>query len=118
MSSEIAGARARMLMNRLEVDNAKLEAKRASLAAKLHRLRNVELEAEKCILEAKALELDRHANEDQLTRLWNRRYIETVLPARFEDARCSGAPISVAMADLDHFKEINDRFGQFTVARR
>lgn len=48
---------------------------------------------------------------DPLTGLFNRRD----LPRRFEDlahrARDAGSPIAVLVIDVDHFKEINDRYG-------
>jgi diguanylate cyclase (GGDEF)-like protein len=51
------------------------------------------------------------ARTDSVTGIPNRRYLEEVL--RAEAARSSRyrEPLSVVMADLDHFKSINDRFG-------
>ena len=55
--------------------------------------------------------LDRIASHDDLTVLANRR--TTLLRARrlFDEALARRRPFSVLMADLDHFKSINDRFG-------
>jgi len=57
------------------------------------------------------LVLDRMASHDDLTGLANRR--TTLLRARrlFGEALARRRPFSVLMADLDHFKSINDRFG-------
>lgn len=51
------------------------------------------------------------ARTDALTGIPNRRYIEEVLRAECVRAHRSVEPVSVVMADLDHFKRINDTFG-------
>jgi diguanylate cyclase (GGDEF)-like protein len=51
------------------------------------------------------------AMADALTGLANRRHLETVLELRLEEAGRLGEPISCLMADVDHFKRINDNFG-------
>ena len=48
---------------------------------------------------------------DQLTGLFNRRYFETILSRELQSARRYGTPLSCILADLDGFKEINDRYG-------
>jgi diguanylate cyclase (GGDEF)-like protein len=48
------------------------------------------------------------ARSDALTGLPNRRYVDEELPALLARAEASGAPVTVALADLDHFKRIND----------
>ncbi|MBJ7330036.1 MAG: GGDEF domain-containing protein [Solirubrobacteraceae bacterium] len=55
--------------------------------------------------------LYRLANEDPLTGLDNRRGLETKLAARMSDARRDTDRIAIVMADVDRFKEINDRAG-------
>jgi diguanylate cyclase (GGDEF)-like protein len=112
-NATVAGLRARMLINRLELDNARLQAERSRLTAELHRLKSAQLEQEKQVLEARTLELDRRVNEDQLTGLWNRRYVETVLPRLFDEAKTLDRRLGVGMIDLDHFKSINERVGHF-----
>lgn len=109
--SSVALARARELTGTSETQNARLEAEKARLEAELLRLKSRRLESEKRALEAQARELDRHANQDPLTGLWNRRHIDDELPRMIADARDRGAPISVAIGDIDLFKSINDRFG-------
>jgi diguanylate cyclase (GGDEF)-like protein len=48
------------------------------------------------------------SEHDHLTGLHNRRYAETVVPQMMQAAARQGGRISVAIADLDHFKRIND----------
>ncbi|HEV3076127.1 MAG TPA: GGDEF domain-containing protein [Thermoanaerobaculia bacterium] len=48
---------------------------------------------------------------DRLTGLPNRRYIESLLDKAMAAARRTRRPLVLALADLDHFKQINDRHG-------
>ncbi len=48
---------------------------------------------------------------DQLTGLHNRRYMESQLKSLLDRANHGGAPVSVLIADIDHFKRVNDLFG-------
>jgi len=48
---------------------------------------------------------------DALTGLYNRRYVETQLAALLKRAAFGGPSVALALLDLDHFKQINDRFG-------
>ncbi|WP_305782396.1 GGDEF domain-containing protein [Symbioplanes lichenis] len=54
------------------------------------------------------------AHRDALTGLYNRRYVNGRLPALLGEALVRRSPISVAMVDLDHFKQINDRLSHST----
>ncbi|GIX46361.1 MAG: hypothetical protein KatS3mg131_0572 [Candidatus Tectimicrobiota bacterium] len=56
-------------------------------------------------------ELYRLARFDDLTGLYNRRYLLDRLAEEFLRARRYGSPLCVAMLDLDHFKEVNDTYG-------
>jgi diguanylate cyclase (GGDEF)-like protein len=51
------------------------------------------------------------ANRDELTGLANRRAITAWLAEQIEAAGRTGAPLSVAILDIDHFKRINDTYG-------
>ncbi len=55
--------------------------------------------------------LARLSTIDALTGLRSRRYVKELLSIEFLRARRYGTPLSVLMADLDHFKEVNDRYG-------
>jgi two-component system, cell cycle response regulator len=51
---------------------------------------------------------------DGLTGLFNHRHIHELLRDEFERTRRSGDPLSVAMVDLDRFKQVNDTYGHPT----
>jgi diguanylate cyclase (GGDEF)-like protein len=51
------------------------------------------------------------ARHDGLTGIPNRRTWDGELPVAIDRARRDGVPFSVAMLDLDHFKQFNDRYG-------
>jgi diguanylate cyclase (GGDEF)-like protein len=55
--------------------------------------------------------LRNQALRDELTGLYNRRFLEETLPRLAAHAERRNAPISVLMLDLDHFKQVNDRYG-------
>jgi two-component system cell cycle response regulator len=48
---------------------------------------------------------------DPLTGLHNRRYMEGHLRTLVEEAVAKGRPLSILIADIDHFKKINDTYG-------
>ncbi len=48
---------------------------------------------------------------DELTGLLNRRALVERLEEEISRARRHGAPLSLIYADVDEFKEVNDRFG-------
>ncbi len=48
---------------------------------------------------------------DPLTNVSNRRYFERTLGKMINEANATGTPLCLVMADLDHFKRINDTFG-------
>lgn len=56
-------------------------------------------------------ETARYAHTDVLTGLWNRRAFFPTLKQLTALAKRQGTPISVIMCDVDHFKEVNDRYG-------
>lgn len=54
------------------------------------------------------------AVKDGLTGIFNRRYINERLPADLISSSIGNHPISIIIADLDHFKNINDTYGHIT----
>lgn len=65
------------------------------------------LEYERRALEAQTAAAIRSAEEDALTRIGNRRLLERVLA----DVASGNPRLALLMADIDHFKLINDTFG-------
>ncbi len=61
-------------------------------------------------LRVQAVEFERQATHDKLTGLPNRRYADDFLERQIELARRHDQKVTVALADIDHFKQINDRF--------
>ncbi len=66
------------------------------------------------ILEAARSAAERVANTDMLTGLPNRRHTLDFLERALVGAREHGAPLAVAIFDIDHFKRINDNYGHAT----
>jgi len=56
-------------------------------------------------------ELERYAFHDQLTKLLNRRMFYQRIGREIKGARRYGYPISLAIMDIDDFKEFNDTYG-------
>lgn len=48
---------------------------------------------------------------DELTQIYNRRYLEKELPSTLEQARERGVPIALYMIDIDSFKQFNTLYG-------
>lgn len=55
--------------------------------------------------------MQRQAETDQLTGIYNRRHFESSLDQEIERARRYGSPLSLLMIDVDNFKQLNDRHG-------
>jgi diguanylate cyclase (GGDEF)-like protein len=62
-------------------------------------------------LEEKTSELELLILQDPLTRLYNRRHLESYLTEEFTRASLGNHPLPVAMLDVDDFKFVNDTFG-------
>jgi diguanylate cyclase (GGDEF)-like protein len=61
-------------------------------------------------LRIQADEFERQATHDKLTGLPNRRYADDFLQRQIDVAQRKDRVVTVALADVDHFKSINDRF--------
>jgi len=86
----------------LRATNEAIEASSSELRAEIERNRALEAE------------LIHRARFDSLTDLPNRSYFETRFHQIIEDARRTGRRVALCILDVDHFKDINDRFGHST----
>jgi two-component system cell cycle response regulator len=55
--------------------------------------------------------LEQLAYNDELTGLWNRRFMRQRLSAELRAADRHDRPLSIALVDVDHFKAVNDTLG-------
>jgi diguanylate cyclase (GGDEF)-like protein len=62
-------------------------------------------------LGARVNEIQRQSRTDALTKLFNRRFFDERVAFEFERAQRYHSPIALLVADIDHFKSINDKFG-------
>lgn len=84
----------------------------SELAARLKTARRIlDLEA---TLKKRTEEVERLSITDPLTELYNRRYFNEHFPKVLRATRRHGRPLAVVMADIDHFKKINDTYGHQT----
>jgi diguanylate cyclase (GGDEF)-like protein len=72
------------------------------------------LEREKVELLHESNRMRHHAEHDGLTGLWNHRVIVERLGEEMNRSFRDGTPLSVILADVDHFKKVNDSFGHLT----
>ncbi len=89
---------------------------RAANARILAANRRLETELEQVSRENSALverldTAERKARTDPLTGLGNRRGLTDALGQLMQSARDCGVPLSLAILDIDHFKQINDKWG-------
>ncbi len=87
-------------------DQLLLYVPRAEVDETADRLRQNDLIRE---LQARTSRLQREVNEDSLTGLSNRRYVDTSLRDLSAEALRLGQPLCAIMADIDNFKQINDQ---------
>jgi len=101
---ETEQTRLEMLHNR---QLARAEAERAAaLERTLDELREAQAE-----LEMRRAEFERLSLLDPMTAIANRRHFNDRAAAEIARARREGSQLGVVMFDIDHFKQVNDRFG-------
>ena len=115
--SEASDRRLKMLSIRYQVTAAQREAdlmraKQEELARANARLAalNLDLAASDAQKSRLVVELERQTREDSLTGLANRRRLDQRLGDEFDRAIRYSRPLAVAIADIDHFKDVNDRW--------
>ena len=98
----------RLRQQRDEIDEQRKASERAK--AELEAI-NGELSQKVREVEALQAALKDQAVRDFLTGLYNRRHLNDVLPPMLALAQRHDEPLALAVIDLDHFKEVNDRYG-------
>ena len=111
LRSDVTAIRARLLTTDLELDGARNEAQQARLESEAERAQAQALRADNEALQVRASELYASSLQDPLTRLGNRRQLESTLPALFEAAHTARQVFCLAVIDIDAFKRVNDTFG-------
>lgn len=72
------------------------------------------LEEYQRILEEKNRQLEELATHDELTKIYNRRMFNEQFESEWQRARRTSSALTVAIADIDHFKEFNDLYGHLS----
>ena len=95
------------------------ESMQSNLSASQHDLITARSEVENAQERIKDLENALEAasakiKEDQLTGAYNRRGLEEHFEREISRAERSGQPLSIALIDVDNFKQLNDRYGHLT----
>ena len=88
----------------------RLQTQKTQLESAVHR-RTEDLEREKRELLDARDQLRHYAEHDGLTGLWNHRIIIDRLRSEIDRSQREGSFLGVILADVDHFKNINDTFG-------
>src|SRR5580700_6588409 len=88
------------------------QAREVLMLRSLHALREINtLRASPESSATRAMEVEEETRRDQLTGVYNRAYLEQFIAREFDNSSRHKWPLSVAVIDLDNFKQINDSFG-------
>lgn len=99
----------RTIISYLMVENDKMRSRTSDLQVNLERSqRQIER------LKMNLATAEEQGLSDPLTGLRNRRSFDIMLASHAAAARNSGHPLCLIIADIDHFKSINDRYGHPT----
>jgi diguanylate cyclase len=96
----------RIIISYLMIENDNMRARTANLQANLEKSQEQieRLKSNLATAEAQGL-------SDPLTGVNNRRSFDIILASQVAALRNSSQPLSLILADIDHFKAINDRYG-------
>ncbi len=103
MYSEASDQRFHALRVSYEVEQAEKE-------KEIYRLKSVALSQANEQLTVLKDQLEKQANEDPLTGLYNRRYMNEKLEHEFAKVKLADTKMSVMICDIDNFKKVNDNF--------
>jgi diguanylate cyclase (GGDEF)-like protein len=98
---------------RLRHERDDIDARRRSSERAKSSLEAMNRQLSQKVAEVEALQtaLREQAVRDFLTGLFNRRYLNEVLPSMLALAERNGEPLALAIIDFDHFKAVNDVHG-------
>jgi diguanylate cyclase len=99
----------RMVVSYLMLENENMRKKTANLQSSLETSRRQidQLKSNLAVAKVEGL-------SDALTQVKNRRAFDLALASELSEARNTAKPLSLVMADIDHFKSVNDRYGHQT----
>lgn len=111
----VCHARCELLMLKEEVFwslvNASHNFSRNLLFLLTSRLRDNNISVSENVKKQQEYKLD--ATIDELTGLYNRRWLKNILTRQMKRSQYSAEPLSILMIDVDHFKMVNDNYGHF-----
>lgn len=96
----------RIIVSYLMIENERMKARTADLQASLE---NSQRQIER--LKTNLATAEAQGVSDPLTGLKNRRGFDVILSSLVATSRAGNQPLSLILADIDHFKAINDRYG-------
>lgn len=100
------------IMQAEDAENLLAEARELLAVRNLHALQEVSaLQATTSVLLTRTEEAEDSGRRDALTGALNRAWLDRMLDREFTQAVVFGRDLSVAHVDLDHFKNVNERFG-------
>lgn len=100
------------IMQPEDAENLLAEARELLAVRNLHALQEVSaLQATTSVLLTRTEEAEDSGKRDALTGVLNRAWLDRLLEREFTQAVVFGRDLSIAHVDLDHFKNINERYG-------
>jgi diguanylate cyclase len=109
LHESLKAGQVRTIISYLMVENDKMRSRTADLQVNLETSqRQIER------LKSNLADAEEQGLSDPLTGLRNRRSFDIMLASQVASARNSTQPLCLIIADIDHFKSINDRYGHPT----
>jgi diguanylate cyclase len=109
LQESLKAEQVRAIISYLMIENGKMRNRTTELQTSLETSRR---QIEK--LKSNLADAEEQGLSDPLTGLRNRRSFDIILASQVAAARNSGQPVSLIIADIDHFKSINDLYGHPT----
>jgi diguanylate cyclase len=109
LHESLKAGQVRTIISYLMVENDKMRSRTADLQVNLE---NSQRQIAR--LKSNLADAEEQGLSDPLTGLRNRRSFDIILASQVASARNSAQPMSLILADIDHFKAINDRYGHPT----